>query len=122
MSGEFLTVRQVRARPVVAPLKRPVRTAVGTIPAAPLVLIDVATEEGTTGRSYLSGYNAPAALGPLARPVEAIGAELTGEAVVSVELGQTHEISRLKETSRSGQRRTEDTLRVGGVGASRGPQ
>ena len=85
MSGEVLTVRRVRARPVVAPLRRAVRTAVGAIPAAPLVLIDVATGEGVTGRSYLFGYNAPAALGPLARLVEAVGAELTGEAVVPAE-------------------------------------
>lgn len=82
MSRELLTIRQVRARPVVAPLRRTVRTAVGVIPAAPLVLIDVVTEEGITGRSYLFGYNAPGLLGPLAGIVEAIGAELKGEAVV----------------------------------------
>ena len=85
MSGEVLTIGQVRARPVIAPLRRPVRTAIGTIPAAPLVLIDVATEEGVTGRSYLFGYNAPPALGPLARLVEEIGAELRGKAVAPAE-------------------------------------
>src|SRR4051794_15544579 len=83
--GAALTIRQVRARPVLVPLRRPVRTAVGAIPAAPLVLIDVATEEGVTGRSYLFGYNAPSLMGPLARLVEEIGAELKGEAVAPAE-------------------------------------
>jgi mandelate racemase len=84
MIGEALTIRQVRARPVVVPLRRAVRTAVGTIEAAPLVLIDVATEEGVTGRSYLFGYTRPA-LGPLVRLVEELDAELKGQAVVPVE-------------------------------------
>jgi mandelate racemase len=85
MSADILTIRQVRARPVVAPLRRPVRTAVGVIPAAPLVLIDVATEQGVAGRSYLFGYNVPSAMGSLARLVEEIGAELKGEAVAPAE-------------------------------------
>jgi mandelate racemase len=84
MSNEHLTIRSLRARPVVVPLRRAVRTAVGTIEAAPLVLIDVATEEGVTGRSYLFGYTRPA-LGPLVRLVEELDAELKGQAVVPVE-------------------------------------
>ena len=84
MSNEHLTIRSLRARPVVVPLQRAVRTAVGTIEAAPLVLIDVATEEGVTGRSYLFGYTRPA-LGPLVRLVEELDAELKGQAVVPVE-------------------------------------
>lgn len=40
-----LTVRQVKACAVLAPLKQPIRAAVGTIPSAPLVLIDVTTEK-----------------------------------------------------------------------------
>jgi len=83
--GAALTIRQVRARPVLVPLRRSVRTAVGAIPAAPLVLIDVETEEGATGRSYLFGYNAPSLMGPLAKLVEEIGAELKGEAVAPAE-------------------------------------
>jgi mandelate racemase len=52
-----LTIRSVRARPVLAPLPRPLRTASGAIPAAPLVLIDVETDQGITGRAYLFGYS-----------------------------------------------------------------
>jgi mandelate racemase len=59
-----LTIRSVRARPVLAPLPRPLRTASGAIPAAPLVLIDVETDQGITGRAYLFGYS-PLTLKPL---------------------------------------------------------
>jgi mandelate racemase len=79
-----LTIRNITARAVVAPLQRPVRTAVGTIPSAPLVLIDVQTDEGPVGRSYIFGYT-PAALAPLVRLVEEIAPELAGKAVVPVD-------------------------------------
>ncbi len=72
-----LTIAGVTARPVVAPIARPVRTAVGTIPAAPLVLIDVTTREGITGKAYVFAYT-PVALAPLNRLIGDIGAELVG--------------------------------------------
>jgi mandelate racemase len=56
MTEQMLTIKSLTARPVVAPLARPVRTASGEIPAAPLLLIDIATREGVTGRAYLFGY------------------------------------------------------------------
>jgi mandelate racemase len=84
MKGDSLTVREVKARPVNARLERPIRTAVGTIPSAPLVLIDVLTEEGVTGNSYVFAYT-PLALGPLARLVEEIGGETGGKSIVPFE-------------------------------------
>jgi mandelate racemase len=69
---------------LVAPLKRPVRTAIGTVPAAPLVLIDVRTQEGVVGRSYLFGYT-PVALAPLAKLVESLGDEIKSQPVAPVE-------------------------------------
>ena len=51
-----LTIRSLTARAVIAPLARPLRTASGEIPAAPLLLIDIATDQGITGRAYLFGY------------------------------------------------------------------
>ena len=81
MAGETLTLRSITAKAVVAPLARPLRTAVGTIPAAPLVLIDLTTEEGVPGRAYVFGYM-PAALGPLVSLVGTIGEELKGKPVV----------------------------------------
>jgi mandelate racemase len=83
MNVTNLTIKDITARAVVAPLKRPVRTAVGTIPSAPLVLIDVLTEQGAAGRSYIFAYT-PAALLPLARLVREIAEELKGKSVAPV--------------------------------------
>ena len=48
-----LTLRGIRARPVSLTLKRPVVAKIATIRKWPLVLIDLETEEGVTGRAYL---------------------------------------------------------------------
>jgi mandelate racemase len=81
MGSQSLTIRSVKARPVDAPIARPIRTAVGTIPSAPLVLIDVLTEEGVTGSAYVFAYT-PLAVAPLAHLIEGIGAELNGKSVI----------------------------------------
>ena len=46
MSQTVAAIRGVKARGVVVPLKRPVRTAFGVIDSGPLVLIDVETDQG----------------------------------------------------------------------------
>ncbi len=51
-----LTIRDIRARPVMVPFKRPPVSASGALPHAALVLIDLETEEGVTGRSYLFAF------------------------------------------------------------------
>ena len=51
-----LTIKNIRARAVQAPLKRPPRSASGEIPNAALVLIDIETSEGITGCSYLFAF------------------------------------------------------------------
>jgi mandelate racemase len=51
-----LTVRGIRATPVVVPLNFVLGTSRGAIRQAPLLLIDLETEEGITGRSYLFCY------------------------------------------------------------------
>ena len=48
-----LTFRSITARPVVLKLKRPVVARIATITDWPLILIDLLTEEGIIGRSYL---------------------------------------------------------------------
>ena len=53
-----MRIRDVQARAVVAPLEPPVRTASGHVTQAPLLLIDLTTDEGIVGRSYLFGYHA----------------------------------------------------------------
>ncbi len=56
MTNAALTIESLKARAVIVPLARPLRTASGEIPAAPLLLIDLATHEGIVGRAYVFGY------------------------------------------------------------------
>src|SRR2546428_161922 len=51
-----LTLRSVEIRSVSILLKRPVVSKVGRFDRWPLVLIDLHTEEGIVGRSYLEPY------------------------------------------------------------------
>jgi len=78
-------IRSVKARALVAPISRPVRNAFGVIEAAPLVLIDVATDQGVTGHAYLFGYS-KLTLKPLVMLIEEIGRELVGKAIVPFDL------------------------------------
>ena len=55
-----LTVKGIRARPIVLKLKRPVVARIATITEWPLILIDLETDEGIVGRSYLEPYTAKA--------------------------------------------------------------
>ncbi len=56
-----LTVRAIRATPVEVPLNFVLGTSQAVIRQAPLLLIDLETEEGVTGRAYLFCYLAAAA-------------------------------------------------------------
>lgn len=84
MTDTALTIRDIKARAVLAPLKQPIRTAVGTMPDAPLVLIDVVTNEGPVGRSYIFAYT-DVALAPLVRLIGSIATQLQGKRVAPVE-------------------------------------
>jgi mandelate racemase len=53
---EKLTLRSVRVRAVSVPLRRPVVSKVGLFDRWPVLLIDLETEEGIVGRSYLEPY------------------------------------------------------------------
>jgi mandelate racemase len=52
-----LTIRSVNVRSVVVPLARPVVTANGAVSNAPLVLVDIETNSGVTGRAYCFAYS-----------------------------------------------------------------
>jgi mandelate racemase len=56
MSFQRLTLQSIRARPIVLKLKRPVVARIATLTEWPLILIDLYTEEGVIGRSYLEPY------------------------------------------------------------------
>src|SRR5215467_7881305 len=51
-----LKIKSIRARPVVLKLKRPVVARIATLTDWPLILIDLYTDEGVVGRSYLEPY------------------------------------------------------------------
>ena len=80
MDGDSrLTIRGVRARALDLALARPVETAAGLMRTAPLVLIDLATEEGITAQSYVRCYT-PVALQPLAQLITNLEQLLQGAA------------------------------------------
>ena len=56
MTVPRLTLRNVELRALSVPLKRPIVSKVGLFDRWPLILIDLHTEEGIVGRSYLEPY------------------------------------------------------------------
>ena len=85
MSPSPPSIRSVKARAVDVPISRPVKNAFGVIRSAPLVLIDVTTDQGIAGHSYIFAYTG-LTLKPLVKLIEAIGSELVGRPVAPVDL------------------------------------
>jgi mandelate racemase len=85
MSSSTPEIRNIKARAVDAPISRPVKNAFGVIRSAPLVLIDVETDQGITGRSYIFAYTR-LTLKPLVQLISEIGSELTGNAIAPFDL------------------------------------
>jgi len=80
-----MKIRAIRARPVAAPMKRPLATSTGKLTESALLLIDLETDQGIVGRSYLFGvgrHNLP----PIAKLVEAMAEMVKGDAVAPFEL------------------------------------
>ena len=85
MTTPSLTFRSLRARPVVLKLKRPVVARIAQIAEWPMILIDLETEEGVVGRSYLEPY-VPKALRYLVSMLNDLGALLRGRRVAPIEI------------------------------------
>ena len=64
-----LHLRGVTCTPVEVPLRYVLGTSAATVRAAPLLLLDLHTEEGVTGRGYVFCYRRSAAR-PIAAAVE----------------------------------------------------
>jgi mandelate racemase len=58
--GTTPTLRSVRARAVVVPLRRPVIAGIGRFDQWPMVLVDVETSDGVVGSGYIAPYRAAA--------------------------------------------------------------
>ena len=80
-----LRIREISARPVLVPMRRPLRTSTGAIEAAPLVLVDLLTDDDVTGRAYLFGIHA-FTLTPLCSLVESLGEMVAGDRLIPFEV------------------------------------
>lgn len=75
---EIPTCRGLVVRPVDVPMRRPLQTSGRAVSSAPLVLVDLLTDEGVTGRAYAFVYQA-LALKPVAALLEGLGEGLKGK-------------------------------------------
>src|SRR6195256_1342160 len=80
-----LTFKSMRERAVVLKLERPVVARIATITDWPLILIDLKTEEGIVGRSYLEPYTIKA-MKYLIPALRDLGEMLKGHTLAPVEL------------------------------------
>src|SRR5258706_6429505 len=80
-----LTIKSVSARAVVVPMRRPLMTSTGPVSVAPLLLVDLRTNGGIVGRSYLFSISKNN-LRPIAALVEAMAELLKGDAVAPFEI------------------------------------
>jgi mandelate racemase len=80
-----LKIKSIGVRAVAVPMRRPLKTSTGAVSVAPLLLVDLRTNEGIVGRSYLFSI-ARSHLKPLATLVEAMAEMLKGDAVAPFEI------------------------------------
>src|SRR5437016_3108593 len=85
MQAPLLTIRAIRSIGVEVPMTYALGTSRGTLTKAPLLLIDLETEEGVTGRSYLWSYF-PAAMAAIAKVLEEVERVVKGEPLAPAEL------------------------------------
>lgn len=85
-----MKITGIATTPVLAPLPTPLRTASGSIERFPLVLIEVATEAGVSGRAYAQAYF-PELLPALERTVAGLGSMVVGQPLAPRDL---HELLR----------------------------
>ncbi len=80
-----LTLKNLRARPVLLKLDRPVTARIATIETWPLILIDLETEEGVPGRAYLEPY-VPKSMRYLVPALHDLGEMLQGHQLAPAEI------------------------------------
>jgi len=85
MTVPLLTFRAIRSTAVEVPTTYALGTSRGVITKAPLLLIDLETEEGITGRSYVWSYF-PAAAHAIAKMLEEVARVVNGERLAPAEL------------------------------------
>ncbi|MFL6649524.1 MAG: enolase C-terminal domain-like protein [Sulfurifustaceae bacterium] len=80
-----LKIRDIRVRAVAAPMKRPLATSIAAVTVAPLVLLDLETDGGIVGRSYLFAIGKHN-LAPIVKLVQAMAQMVQGDAVAPFDI------------------------------------
>jgi mandelate racemase len=80
-----MKIRSLQVRAVAVPMRRPLQASIAAVTVAPLLLVDLKTDGGIVGRSYLFCMNEKH-MRPVAALVEAMGEMVKGDAVAPFEL------------------------------------
>src|SRR5438477_10904062 len=80
-----MRITQIRSRAVAAPMRRPLATSTGALTQASLLLIDLQTDAGVVGRSYLFSPGQHA-LPAIAKLVDAMAEMVKGDEVAPFDL------------------------------------
>jgi mandelate racemase len=80
-----LKIQSITVRAVAVPMRRPLQTSTGALSVAPLLLVDLTTNGGIVGRSYLFAISRQN-LRPIAALVDAMAEMLRGDAVAPFEI------------------------------------
>ncbi len=80
-----MKIRSFRVRAVNVPLSIPLNTSSGAIHSAPLALLDIETDAGIRGNSYVFAYQ-PRVLAPLAKMISNLEDLVRGDAVAPAEI------------------------------------
>jgi mandelate racemase len=83
--GAELTIRGLVVHPIDVPMNRPLKTGGGEVGSAAMVLIDLLTEEGVRGCSYLF-CPTPLVLKPLAKLLSNLAPLIEGDLLAPVEI------------------------------------
>src|SRR5438309_5827103 len=81
-----LTIRSIRSRAVSVPLRFALGTSAQTVRTAPLLLVDLETDGGITGRTYLFCYM-PMGAALVARVLEEALGAIKGHAIEPTKIG-----------------------------------
>lgn len=84
--GTTLTIRSIRSRAVSVPMRFALGTSAQKVRVAPLLLIDLETEEGITGRTYLFCYM-PMGAALVGRVLQEALIAIKGEAIDPAKIG-----------------------------------
>jgi mandelate racemase len=80
MPASLLTLRSIRTRAVSVPMRFALGTSAQTVRSAPLLLVDLETEQGVTGRTYVFCYM-PLGAALVARVLDEAQAAIKGEVI-----------------------------------------